>query len=151
MIPAALAFLILAPAAWIVGSSALLCLITNRWPLFVFPYDQWLQAVVWFRAVSMVMRLAIIGSGIIPTAIVVLLVLSVFNRLRRRRIRPALYGRYWLGWPRKCVAAGSAGAERSNVFQPRRSGLRPNSDDLPNGDGLVAADGSPKPPKHILA
>jgi hypothetical protein len=44
----------------------------------------------------MVMRLAIIGSGIIPTAIVVLLVLSVFNRLRRRRIRPALYGR--TGW-----------------------------------------------------
>jgi hypothetical protein len=96
MIPAALAFLILAPAAWIVGSSALLCLITNRWPLFVFPYDQWLQAVVWFRAVSMVMRRAISGSGIIPTAIVVLLALSVFNRLRRRRIRPALYGR--TGW-----------------------------------------------------
>jgi hypothetical protein len=91
-----LAFLVIAPIIWIVGSSALLCAVTNRWPLFMFPYDQWTQAVTWFRAVNMVMRLAIIGTGIPPTIVVILAALTVFNLMRRRHIRPALYGK--TGW-----------------------------------------------------
>ena len=96
MILVALAFLVVAPVIWIVGSSALLCLVTSRWPLFVFPYDQWIQAVIWFRAVSMVMRLAIIGSGIPPTIMLVLIVLTMFNLMQRRVKRPSLYGH--TGW-----------------------------------------------------
>ena len=96
MIPVALAFLVAAPVVWIIASSAMLCLVTHRWPLFVFPYDQWIQAVTWFRAVSMVMRLAIIGSGIPPTIMLVLIVLTTFNLMRRRVKRPSLYGH--TGW-----------------------------------------------------
>jgi hypothetical protein len=96
MIPVALAFLVAAPVVWIIASSAMLCLVTHRWPLFVFPYDQWIQAVTWFRAVNLVMRLTIIGAGIPPTIVAVLIVLTVFNFVRRHRKRPALYGN--TGW-----------------------------------------------------
>jgi hypothetical protein len=91
----AAALLVLA-AAWTAGTSALLCLVTGRWHLYVFPYDQWLQAVMWFRAVNMVMRLAIIGTGIPPTIVLILAALTVFNLMRRRHIRPSLYGK--TGW-----------------------------------------------------
>lgn len=102
------AALIVAAAAWTAGASALLCLATGRWHLYVFPYDQWLQAVVWFRAVSMVMRLTIIGTGIPSTIVAVLIVLTVFNLMRRRVKRPSLYGR--TGW--------------ANATEMRRGGIR---------------------------
>lgn len=108
MIAVAAAFLILGPIIWIIASSAMLCLVTNRWPLFVFPYDQWLQAVVWFRAVSLIMRLAIIAAGVPPAIVLVLVMLTVFNLLRRRVKRPSLYGQ--TGW--------------ANAAEMRRGGIR---------------------------
>jgi hypothetical protein len=88
--------LIVLAAAWTAGSSALLCLATSRWPLFVFPYDQWFQAVLWFRTVGLVMRLMIVGTAIPPTIVLILVVLTVFNLMRRRMKRPSLYGNS--GW-----------------------------------------------------
>jgi hypothetical protein len=88
--------LIVQAAAWIAGSSALLCLVTGRWHLFVFPYDQWFQAVVWFRTVNLVTRLMIVGAGVPPTIVLILVVLTVFNLMRRRVKRPSLYGNS--GW-----------------------------------------------------
>jgi hypothetical protein len=94
-------------SAWVVASSALLCLFTRQWPMFVFPFDQWLLAVGWYRTVGWAMRLAIVGSAILPTIVLVLAALTVCNLLWSQQKRPALYGH--TGW------AGPAEMHRGGI------------------------------------
>jgi hypothetical protein len=95
----AIAGVIIGIRLWEVMSSALLCLFTRQWVLFVFPYNQWIQATRWFKAVGWVMRLAIVGSATVPTLVLMLIGVAIANALWRVEKRPSLYGA--TGWAPK--------------------------------------------------
>ena len=88
--------IVAALGAWVISTSALLCAFTRQWPLFVFPFDQWLVAVCWFKAVGWLMKGAIVGSALIPSLVLSLIVTAIIVQLRRVEKRPALYGH--TGW-----------------------------------------------------
>jgi len=94
---AAMGATIIAFSAWIISASALLCVFTaGNLSLFVFPFDQWIQAVRWFKAVGWLMKLAIVGSGAVPTIILALVLIAVGRALWGVEKRPSLYGN--TGW-----------------------------------------------------
>jgi len=63
---------IAATAGWIASSSAILCAGLGKSDLFVFPFDQWLEAAPWFHRSNWWVETWIIVSAAIPTAVLAL-------------------------------------------------------------------------------
>jgi type IV secretion system protein VirD4 len=79
----------LVPYGWLTGASVLYCWWTGRLGLFIFPYCQWVEARPYWH-VNWFMTVCVIGSALIPTlviGIVIAIVARIWQERRRRRLR----------------------------------------------------------------
>jgi type IV secretion system protein VirD4 len=91
---AAVPLTIAAGAVWIALSSLAYCLLVRRPDLFVFPYDQWIEVLPWWRQTKM-MTIYVSFSGAVP-AFLTMLILKVWvtrrNKKKRHRLRKPMFG-----------------------------------------------------------